>query len=106
MRPKRLRFVRFNPNVKYFKPAGVPIRELEEVMINYEEAEAIRLKYVENLDQENAAKKMNISRSTFQRILSSALSKVADFITNGKALRVEGGNFRIIKNKRETTNET
>ena len=99
MRTKRLRFVRFDPNVKYFKPAGVPIRELEEVTINYEEAEAIRLKYVENLDQENAAKKMNISRSTFQRILSSALSKVADFITNGKALRVEGGNFKIIKNK-------
>ena len=92
-----MRFIRFNPDITYFKPAGVPMRSLEEVRLNYDEAEALRLRYSEKLDQEKAAKKMNISRSTFQRILSNALEKITDFVINGKALRVEGGNFNIIK---------
>lgn len=97
MRPRKIRFVRFNPDVTYFKPAGVPLRNLREVNLNYDEAEALRLKYLEKLEQEEAAKRMKISRSTFQRTLLSALEKITDFVINGKALRVEGGNFRLIE---------
>lgn len=93
MRPKKLRFVEFNPDVTYFKPAGTPMRNLKEVNLSYEEVEALRLRYKLKLNQEKAAEKMRISSSTFQRILSSALEKVTDFIINGKALRVNGGNF-------------
>ena len=60
------------PEVTYFKPAGIPLRVLEEVCLSVEEAEAIRLKDLEGLDQEQCAEGMNISRPTFQRVLGSA----------------------------------
>jgi predicted DNA-binding protein (UPF0251 family)/predicted Fe-Mo cluster-binding NifX family protein len=84
------------PEVTYFKPAGIPLRFLEEVILTVEEAEAMRLKDIENLDQEQCAKQMNISRPTFQRILYSARRKIADVILNGKAIRIEGGNFETV----------
>jgi predicted DNA-binding protein (UPF0251 family) len=50
------------PNVNLFKPAGIPARFLERVSLTYEELEAVRLKDLEGLEQEEAAKKMNVSR--------------------------------------------
>ena len=94
-RPIRCRRVAFIPGVYYFKPAGIPLRILEEVLISIEEAEAIRLKDIEDLDQEHSAEKMNISRPTFQRVLESARKKIADALINGKAIRIEGGNFEM-----------
>jgi predicted DNA-binding protein (UPF0251 family) len=83
------------PPVTYFKPAGIPLRSLEEVVLSVEEAEALRLKELEGLEQEESAKKMNISRPTFQRILASARQKTADAILNGKAVNIKGGNFEM-----------
>ncbi len=83
------------PNVTYIKPAGVPLRFLEEVTLSVEEVEAIRLKDLEALDQMEAAEKMNVSRPTYQRVLISARRKIADALLNGKAIRIEGGNFEI-----------
>jgi predicted DNA-binding protein (UPF0251 family) len=83
------------PGVTYFKPAGIPLRALEEVRLTVEEAEAIRLKDLEGLEQEAGAEKMNISRPTFQRVLASARHKIADALLNGKAIRIEGGNFEM-----------
>jgi predicted DNA-binding protein (UPF0251 family) len=83
------------PLVTYFKPAGLPMVELEEVQLLVEEAEAIRLKDLEGLEQEECAEKMNISRSTFSRLLDSARQKMADALLNGKAIRIEGGNFEM-----------
>ena len=60
-----------------------------------EEAEAIRLKDLGGLEQEQGAEKMNGSRPTFQRVLASARLKMADALLNGKAIRIEGGNFKI-----------
>jgi predicted DNA-binding protein (UPF0251 family)/predicted Fe-Mo cluster-binding NifX family protein len=94
-RPFKCRRVAFRPGVTYFKPAGIPLRELEEVTIPLEEAEALRLKDIEGLEQEQGAERMNISRPTFQRILASARKKIADAILNGKAIRIEGGNFEF-----------
>ena len=94
-RPFKCRRVAFMPGVTYFKPAGIPLRTLEEVRLSVEEAEALRLKELEGLEQEQGAEKMNISRQTFQRILASARQKVADALLNGKAIRIEGGNFEI-----------
>ncbi|MBN2477773.1 DUF134 domain-containing protein [Candidatus Micrarchaeota archaeon] len=87
-RPRIRRFVRWNPDVVFFKPMGVPMRELLEVSLTLEEFEAIRLKDYEGLEQEEAAKKMKVSRPTFQRTLKSARKKIADFLVNGKALRI------------------
>lgn len=88
-RPRLCRKIKFNPNVTYFKPQGVPMRNLEIVELTLEEAEALRLKNIENLEQTECAKKMNTSQSTFQRILSSAYKKTSQAIIEGKAIRIE-----------------
>ncbi|MFC2007030.1 DUF134 domain-containing protein [Chloroflexota bacterium] len=94
-RPPKCRRVAYMPEVTYFKPAGIPLRALEEVRLSIEEAEALRLKDMEGLEQEQGAEKMNISRPTFQRILASARQKIADALLNGKAIRIDGGNFEM-----------
>ena len=94
-RPLKCRRVSFMPEVTYFKPAGIPLRSLEEIQLSIEEVESLRLKELEGLDQEQGAEKMNISRPTFQRVLASARKKMADALLNGKAIRIEGGNFEI-----------
>jgi predicted DNA-binding protein (UPF0251 family)/predicted Fe-Mo cluster-binding NifX family protein len=71
------------------------LRDLEEVRLSVEEAEALRLKELEDLDQKQGSEKMNISRPTFQRVLASARKKTADALLNGKAIRIEGGNFEV-----------
>ena len=91
----KCRRVSFMPGVTYFKPAGVPLRALKEVRLSVEEVEALRLKELEGLEQEQGAEKMNISRPTFQRVLSSARGKIADALLSGKAIRIEGGNFEM-----------
>jgi predicted DNA-binding protein (UPF0251 family) len=64
------------------------MRHLEIVELTTEEVEALRLKNIEDLEQEDAAGKMNTSRSTFQRILSSANKKVAAALIQGKAIKI------------------
>ncbi|MBU1622035.1 MAG: DUF134 domain-containing protein [Nanoarchaeota archaeon] len=88
-RPRLRRRVRFNPEITYFKPAGVPLKQLEEVILSYDELEALRLKNTLNLDQKEAAEKMNVSQPTFHRILLSAREKVTEALVNGKAIKIE-----------------
>ncbi len=88
-RPVKPRRVAFNPNVTYFKPRAVPLSELEEVDLNIDELEALRLCDLKNLNQEQAAKRMKISQSTLQRILTSARKKIADALIHGKAIDIE-----------------
>lgn len=94
-RPFKYRRVNYMPEVTYFKPAGIPMRALEEVLLSIEELEAIRLKDIEELEQEQAAGKMNVSRPTFQRVLASARKKIADALINGKSMNIKGGNFEV-----------
>ena len=98
-RPPKCRRVAFLPNVTYFKPAGIPLRALDEVRLSVEEAEAIRLKDLEGLEQEEGAERMNISRPTFQRVLASARQRMADALVNGKAIRIEGGSFEMASSR-------
>jgi uncharacterized protein len=90
-RPKCCRNVCGVPDKNYFKPRGIPISELEEVVLCLDEYEAIRLADYEQLYQEEAAGRMNISRQTFGRIIETAHKKIADVLMNGKALKIEGG---------------
>ena len=94
-RPLLWRRVNSIPPITYFRPAGVPLTNLQEVCLSVEEAEAIRLKDLEGLEQEECAQRMNISRTTFARVLGSARQKIADALLNGKAIRIEGGNFEM-----------
>jgi len=95
-RPVKCRRVGFIPGITFFKPAGVPLVSLEEVVLTMEESEAIRLKDFLDLDQEEAAKKMGVSQPTFNRILNSARKKIADALVNGKAIRIEGGEYTFV----------
>lgn len=88
VRPRLCRRIQFNPNVTYFKPQGVPMRELEIIELTTEEAEALRLRNMKNLEQEEAAKKMNTSQSTYQRILSLAYKKITEALIEGKAIKI------------------
>jgi len=87
-RPKLCRKISFNPNITYFKPQGVPMRELEIVELTTEEMEAYRLRHINDMDQQEAAEKMHTSQSTYQRILYSAYKKIADALVNGKAIKI------------------
>ena len=88
VRPRLCRRIRFNPNVTYFKPRGVPMRSLETIELTIEEIEALRLKNIKNLSQIECAKKMKTSQSTFQRILSSAYQKTTEALVEGKAIKI------------------
>ncbi|OIO48323.1 MAG: hypothetical protein AUJ32_00790 [Parcubacteria group bacterium CG1_02_40_82] len=87
-RPRLCRRIRFNPHITYFKPRGVPLRLLEVVELTSEEIEAMRLKNIRDLDQNECAKLMNTSQSTFQRILSSAYKKITQALIGGKAIMI------------------
>jgi len=89
VRPVKKRKVIFDPNVTYFKPRAVPLAELEEVDLGSDELEALRLCDFENLSQVKAARKMGISQSTLQRILTSARKKVTEALIKGKAIKIE-----------------
>ncbi len=91
-RPRLCRRVRFNPRATYFKPQGIPMTNLDIVELSAEEAEALRLKNIKGLDQVEAAKKMNTSQSTFQRILTSAYKKVSQAVVEGKAIKIDKDN--------------
>lgn len=87
-RPRLSRKINFNPVAVYFKPQGIPMRELEIVQLTTEEMEAYRLKYVLDLEQTQAAEKMQTSQSTYQRILYGAHKKIADALIHGKAIKI------------------
>lgn len=89
-RPCRRRRIRCSPNTHYFKPRGIPLGTLQEVNLALDELEAVRLLDWEGLYQEDAAKKMDISRQTFGNIIKSAHKKIADALLNAKALKIQG----------------
>ncbi len=95
MRPRRMRRVRFGPNVDYFKPRGVPVSDLSIVDLKVEELEAVRLHDYENKEQIESAKKMNVSQPTFHRILEEARKKIAEALVEGKAIKIHGGVFKM-----------
>lgn len=72
-----------------FKPVGISMGELEKVVLFHDELEAIRLCDMNDLTQEEAGKKMGISRGTVQRLLSRARKKIVKAIIEGNALSFE-----------------
>jgi len=86
-RPKCDYKIGFCPDYGSFKPTGSDCCDF--VDITSEEIESLRLKNIKNLDQTAAAKKMGVSQSTFQRILSSAYKKVSLALVEGRELRIK-----------------
>ncbi len=94
-RPRQCRWVRGEPQADFFKPRGIPMRDLSSVDLTVEELEALRLADLEGLYHEAAAESMGISRPTFSRVLTSARWKVADALINAKALKIKGGSYAL-----------
>jgi uncharacterized protein len=99
-RPHKKRFVSHNPGVSYFKPRGIPMVKLSENRLAIDECEALRLADYEGFSHEEAGEAMGVSRATFGRIIEKARKTVADALINGKAIRIEGGNYLFIEGQR------
>ena len=98
MRPYKCRKVEQEPEIKFFKPNGIPAKLLEKIVLTVDEFEAVRLADLNGLYHEEAAEKMNISRQTFGNIISSARYKIADCLVNAKALKIEGAEIEMKRN--------
>lgn len=94
-RPPRCRLVEDAPSVTYFKPQGIPLRDLTEVCLGVDSFEAIRLADLEGLTMEEAAARMGVSRHTFGRVLADGRRAVAEALVAGRALRIAGGNYAV-----------
>ena len=94
-RPKRKRKIFSLPLAEGFKPFGVAFNEAEAVELLFEEYEAVKLSDYQGLTQEEAAKKMNISRPTFTRIYDKARKIIAEALVEGKILTIKGGHIDI-----------
>ncbi len=97
-RPQKKRKVHTPPIFTNFKPSGISAKDLEFVILTLDEFEAIRLSDFLGMSQEEAAVEMEISRPTFTRLIETARNKIADFLINGKNLRLEGGNIHFRQN--------
>jgi len=95
MRPKKTRWIKCAPGERCFRPLCQLSTDLEGVSMTIDEFEAIRLSDLEELTQEQVAKKMKVHRSTISRILGLAHKKIADALVNIKAIKIEGGCCKI-----------
>lgn len=87
------------PLTKYFKPVGIRFRDLKEVLISKNEFEALHLKDFCDLEQKEAAKKMNISQSTFCRLIKAGRKKIVQALINNQVIKIEGENIVMSNNK-------
>ena len=94
-RPRQDRCVRHLPSVDFFKPRGIPMKNLECTGLKVEELEAMRLVDLEGLHQEEAAGKMGVSRKTLWRDLKSGRKNVVEALVQGMAIEIQGGNYRV-----------
>jgi uncharacterized protein len=94
-RPKKCRWVETEPGVTYFKPRGIPMRSLQQIVITVDELEAMRLADFLEMTQEEVAQRMQVSRPTVTRMLSRAHRVVAEALVHGKAICIQGGDYRV-----------
>lgn len=93
-RPRKCRRVCALPAHDCFAPPGA--RETgEPVILSVDEYEAIRLIDKEDMSQEQCGEYMQIARTTVQQIYSSARRKIAEALTEGRALHIKGGDYRL-----------
>lgn len=90
-RPCHCRRVSALPKALYFKPRGIPLDELAEIVLPVDGLEAVRLADHQGLSMGEAAALMGVSRHTFGRLLRKARQCVAQALIEGRALRIAGG---------------
>ncbi len=101
MRPKKERWVECQPGERCFRPLCMAPDKVQGVCLTIDEFEAVRLYDLEGLEQVEVARRMNIHRSTVSRMLDSAHRKIADALVNIKAIKIEGGCYRIVGERKK-----
>jgi predicted DNA-binding protein (UPF0251 family) len=94
-RPKKCRWVETEPGVTFFKPRGIPLRSLQQIVITVDELEAMRLADFLEMTQEEVAQRMQVSRPTVTRMLSRVHRAVAEALVHGKAICIQGGDYQV-----------
>lgn len=100
-RPRKRRRVCRLPSIKIFGPLDGNFNSDNFIILSVEEYETIRLIDLEGLEQEQCAERMEVARSTIQRMYQEAKRKVADSLVNGKTLKIEGGNYMVCERDNE-----
>lgn len=99
-RPRKWRKVCCLPERNLFGPLNAPNLDSEIIIMTVEEYETIRLIDSEGMMQEECAERMNVARTTVQRIYNDARKKLAESLVNGSVLKIEGGDYKLCdKNK-------
>ncbi len=93
-RPQKPRIIEKAPKIVQFSPRGKPGRP-DEIELNLDQFEALRLADFEGLGQIEGAKRMGISRASFGRILRGSRKIVANALVNGKIIRITGGVVKL-----------
>ena len=88
-RPKKPRHCGCKIKGSVFKPSGTPLYELQQIPLQRDELEVLKLCDRDGLVQKEAGSKMGISRGTVQRLLASARKKVAQALVEGQAVVIE-----------------
>ncbi|MCC8051995.1 MAG: DUF134 domain-containing protein [Clostridiales bacterium] len=100
-RPVKCRMICQFPQTLEFIPAG-NIENIENdrsdseaIILTVDEYETIRLIDKEGLSQEQCCRRMQVARTTVQKIYDSARKKLADVLVDGRPLKIEGGEYRL-----------
>ena len=96
-RPIKKRKIDNPPKMQGFKPFGIAFCETAPINMQYEEYESVKLVIYEDLSQDIAADRMEVSRPTLTRIYNSALKKIGQAFVEGKSIIIDGGNFEFDK---------
>ena len=96
-RPQKSRTIDTPPQMRGFKPYGLPCCKKETISMSFVEYESIKLVSYDKLSQEQAAEKMNISRPTLTRIYNRAINTIATGFIEGKTIEISGGNYQFEK---------
>ncbi len=97
-RPQKNRIVQHPPLFTEFKPVGYARKHLDKTVLSLDEFEAFRLSDYQGMSHEEAAEEMEISRSTFSRLIETTRKKIADALIQGQVLSIAGGNVHFRKN--------
>ncbi len=105
-RPPKWRCLECRPGTRVFGPAGVPVRDLDKVLISFDELEALRLLHLEGATQEEAGLRLGVSRSTVSRMAQRAHRAATEALVLGKAICVEGGPVTVVLVSSDATGES
>lgn len=103
-RPRKVRYIQKMPRVSQFSPRGKPGRP-DVALISLDEFEALKLADYQGFSQTDGAAAMNVSRSSFGRMIRRSHRKIADAIINGKIIKIVLGDAQVGVRKTEFTKE-